>query len=250
MADVAARQIEEQLAARGLGSPALVHAGLEQMQLGLAQGTLEPKQQTVVVGGRIVNAVGVGDQRVAQRADLQKLMPVATGAGQTGHLHPEHQADPPQTNLGHQPLKARPPLGGGAGAAEIVINDGHALARPPEVECPINQPVLEAGRLMMALDLLEGGLAGVDERPPDKGGGVGPAGQGGCAGPSRASELARTGASWSASCAAAAASRQRIASRPTSTVSLRRRSIGNARHVICSRDMAVLTISLDPADKS
>ena len=40
MADVAARQIEEQLAACGLGSPALVHAGLEQMQLGLAQGPL------------------------------------------------------------------------------------------------------------------------------------------------------------------------------------------------------------------
>src|SRR3982750_4413792 len=168
MVDVAARQIEEQLAARGLGSPALVHAGLEQMQLGLAQGALEPKQQTVVIGGRIVNAVSVSDQRVAQRADLQELMPVATGAGQTGHLYPEHQADPPQTNLGHQPLKARPPLGGGAGAAEIVINNGHALARPPEVERPINQPVLEAGRLMMALDLLKGGLADVDDGQPVK----------------------------------------------------------------------------------
>src|SRR3954452_4618376 len=73
MADVAARQIEEQLAARGLGSPALVHAGLEQMQLGLAQGTLETKQQTVVVGGRIVRSVMLMPSLVHARCEVEVM---------------------------------------------------------------------------------------------------------------------------------------------------------------------------------
>src|SRR3954452_1161006 len=73
MADVAARQIEEQLAACGLGSPTLVHAGLEQMQLGLAQGALEPKQQTVVVGGRIVRSVILMPSLVRARCEVEVM---------------------------------------------------------------------------------------------------------------------------------------------------------------------------------
>ena len=97
---VAARQVEEQLAAPGLGPAPRVHAALEDVQLGLAHGALEAEQQAVVVGRRIEDAVAVGDERVEQGADLEQLVPVAAGAGEPGHLDPEHEADAAEPDLG------------------------------------------------------------------------------------------------------------------------------------------------------
>ena len=163
---VAARQVEEQLAAPGLGPASRVHAALEDVQLGLAHGALEAEQQAVVVGRRIVDAVAVGDERVEQGADLEQLVPVAAGAGEPRHLDPEHQADAAEPDLGHQPLEARPDLGRGAGAAEVVVDDHDPLAGPAELPGAFGQGVLEPGRLGMAADLLQGRLPDVDDGEP------------------------------------------------------------------------------------
>ena len=48
---------------------------MEHVQLGLALGALEAEQEAVVEVGRIVDAVLVEDQRVAQRADLGESVP-------------------------------------------------------------------------------------------------------------------------------------------------------------------------------
>ena len=59
----------------------------------------------------IVDAVGVADQGVEQRAHLQQLVPVAAGPRQTGDLDAEHQADVTEPDLGHQTLEAGPVRG-------------------------------------------------------------------------------------------------------------------------------------------
>jgi hypothetical protein len=61
-ADVADRQRDGQLAALGLGEPARQHPLPDQVQLCLAHRPLQAQQQPVVVIGRVVDAVGIGEQ--------------------------------------------------------------------------------------------------------------------------------------------------------------------------------------------
>jgi hypothetical protein len=83
--------------------------------------------------GRIIHPVGVGDQRVEQRADLQKLMPIPAGARQPRHLHAKHEADLAEADLSDQPLKAQASLDARAGASEIVVDDDDLLAQPAKL---------------------------------------------------------------------------------------------------------------------
>src|SRR3954470_1228358 len=61
----------------------------------------------------LVDAVGVPDERVEQRAHLQQLVPVPAGAGQTRDPEAEPEADMAETTPGPQPLEAGAALGGG-----------------------------------------------------------------------------------------------------------------------------------------
>ena len=66
----------------------------------------------------------------------------------------------------HQPLETEPPLDGAAGAAEIVVDDHDRLARPTEMERPIDKRILKLGRFLIALNLLRRRLTNVDDRQP------------------------------------------------------------------------------------
>ena len=65
-----------ELAPPSFGSATFQHARLEDVQLRFRHRPLQPEQQTVVVVGRIIHAVGIRNQRVEQGADLQQLVPV------------------------------------------------------------------------------------------------------------------------------------------------------------------------------
>jgi hypothetical protein len=69
-AHIAGRQRDGQLPPPCLGLPAGQHPLLEQVQLGLAHRPLQPQQQPVVVVHRVVDAIGVGQQRTGQGAQL------------------------------------------------------------------------------------------------------------------------------------------------------------------------------------
>jgi len=69
-AHIAGRQTDGQLPPPCLGLLAGQHPLLEQMQLGLTHRPLQPQQQPVVVVHRVVDAVGIGQQRPSQRAQL------------------------------------------------------------------------------------------------------------------------------------------------------------------------------------
>ena len=77
-----------------------------------------PEQQPVVELARRVHAVGVGDQRPGQRAQIQQLMPVRRRARQPRDLQRQDQPDMPEPDLGDQLLEPEPPVARGARAAE------------------------------------------------------------------------------------------------------------------------------------
>ena len=136
------------------------------MQLGLAHRALEAQEQAVVVGAGVVEAVSIADQRVEERAHLQELVPVPAGPGEAGDLDAQDQADVPKADLGNETLEAGPIDAGGAGAAEILVNDDDLFARPAEPASPISQGLLQARRFAVLLNLTQARLADVDHGLP------------------------------------------------------------------------------------
>jgi hypothetical protein len=57
----------------------------------------------------MVDAVGVGDQRVGDRAQIQHLIPVGVVARQPRHLASDDDADPAQADSGDQVGEPVPP---------------------------------------------------------------------------------------------------------------------------------------------
>ena len=154
-----------QLAAPRLGHPRLEHPGFENVQFGFGHGRLQAQQEPVIVtAAGIIHRFGIGDERIEQGADLKELVPVPARPCQARHLDSEDEADVAEADLGDQALEPGPTLDGLAGAPEVVVDHDHALARPAEVHGPLDQGVLEAGGLLVALDLLGRGLADVDHR--------------------------------------------------------------------------------------
>ncbi len=60
--DVADRGRAQQLAAAGLVELALIHAFLENMKLRLAHHAVQPQEEAIVVVGRVVDPVDVGQE--------------------------------------------------------------------------------------------------------------------------------------------------------------------------------------------
>ena len=70
--DEADRQTSAEFAACCLIANAAVEAGPQYMQLSLAHGALEPKQETVVEQGRMIDAVGIADQCVGEAGKVDE----------------------------------------------------------------------------------------------------------------------------------------------------------------------------------
>jgi hypothetical protein len=102
------RQRDRELAALGLGKLARQHPLPDQVQFCLAHRSLQAQQQPVVIEGRVVDAVGVGEQHPRQRAQLQQLMPVPARPRQPRHLDPEDDAHTSHRHLRDEPGKPLP----------------------------------------------------------------------------------------------------------------------------------------------
>src|SRR5262245_42331451 len=161
--EVANGRRAKQLAAASLVEPALVHPLLEDVQLGLADRSLNAQQKLCSVVGRSIQAVGVGQERAEAGAQFQELMPVLAGAGQAAHLQAEDQADVIQSDLGQQSLEAEAALGGLAAEAGVVVDDGNVVGWAGQSGRAIHECILTSGGLLMPEDLLGRGLADVDE---------------------------------------------------------------------------------------
>jgi hypothetical protein len=134
----------------------LVHPLLQDVQLGLAHRSFQPQEQPVVVLGGVVHPVQVGDERSEQRAQLQQPVPVGVGARQARDLDPEDEPDVAKADLGHQALEAGASLSARPRFALVVVDDQHPRRRPPTRPGAVDEPVLQAGGLLVLEDLLRG----------------------------------------------------------------------------------------------
>ena len=63
------------------------------MQLRLAHRAFEAKQQPVVEGGRMVDAIAIADQRVGEAGEVDEPMPIGVVAREPRYLKAKHKAD-------------------------------------------------------------------------------------------------------------------------------------------------------------
>jgi hypothetical protein len=104
----------------------------------------------------VVDTLGVDDQRVQQRAEVEQLIPVAVIAGQARDLEADHRADAAQTDLGHEPLKPGQIGGGRRRLPEILIDDDDLM--PAQRAGVGRQVILPPATFLMMADLVERGL--------------------------------------------------------------------------------------------
>jgi hypothetical protein len=125
------------------------------MQLGLAHRPLQPEQQTVVEQRRMIDAVGIPDQRVGEAGKINEAMPVGVVAGEPRHLETEHDADAGERNLSSETSEAGSCNRTGAGKAEVLVDDENAILGPAELARLGGERILALGRLAIVLTCAE-----------------------------------------------------------------------------------------------
>ena len=122
-----------------------------------------PRRSRSLKFARVVKAVFVADQGAGQAAQSEELVPVGVVAGQPGAFQAEHDPGPAQGHLGDQVLESFPVGGAGAGVALVDFDDGDLVRCPAQRDRLAAQVVLADRRLGVVDDLLEAGLADVQQ---------------------------------------------------------------------------------------
>ena len=160
--DQADRQAAAQLAAGGLVLDAALQPGPEHVELRLGHDAHQPQDEPVVEQRRMVDAVGVGDQRVAHPGQVQQPVPGRVVPGQPGGLQRQDDPDLAERDLGDHALEPVPLPGHRPGDAQVAVDDPDRLPRPAQLPGPADQVILAGGRLGVPLHLDQGGLADID----------------------------------------------------------------------------------------
>ena len=133
------------------------------MQLGLAHRPLQPEQQTVVEQRRMIDAVGISDQRIGEAGKIDEAMPIGVVARQARNLQAQHEADMGERDLGGQARKARPRDDAGAGQSQILVDDDDLVFGPAKLVGLGRERILAIGGLAIVLDLGGARLAQIDD---------------------------------------------------------------------------------------
>ena len=161
--DQADRQRHDQLAAAGLGQLPAAQPGLDEMELSLAELAFHAQQEPVVEVARVVEAVFVADQRAGHAAQFQELVPVGGVSGQPGAFQAEHDPGAAEGHFGDQLLEPFPVGGGGAGLALVDVDHGDLAGGPAQRDRLAAQVVLADRGFGVVDDLLEAGLADIQQ---------------------------------------------------------------------------------------
>ncbi len=158
------RQRTAQLAAGGLGADAAVQAGTQDVQFGLRHGALHAQQHPIIEQPGMVDAVGVGDQRVGHPGQIQQPVPVGVVAGQPRNLQRQHDSHLTEPDLRGQLGEPGPARGAGPGHAQVLVDHPHPGARPAQLDRAADQVVLAGGGFPVTGQLGHGGLAHIHHR--------------------------------------------------------------------------------------
>jgi hypothetical protein len=112
----------------------------EKVQFELTHGAFEPQQQTVIQQTRVIDAIGIYDERSHQTAQLDEVMPVTTVAGQSGCFDAEDRAHAPGAHFGNQPCKTWTIDLAGTGTSQVLVDDLDLLK--PELASLVSQGIL------------------------------------------------------------------------------------------------------------
>jgi hypothetical protein len=93
------------------------------VKLGLAHRPFQSEQQTIVEQRRVINAVGIANERVGQAGKIDEPMPIGVIAGQPRDLETEHETDACESHFGGEAGKARPCDRARTGKAEVLVDD-------------------------------------------------------------------------------------------------------------------------------
>ena len=136
------RQAAAQLTAGGLVLDAALQPGPQHMQLRFGHDALHPQDEPVVEHGRMVDAVSVGDQGVADPGQVQEPVPGRVVPGQPGGLQRQDDPDLAEGHLGDHALEPVPLPGHRPGDAQVAVDDPDRLPRPAQLPGPADQVVL------------------------------------------------------------------------------------------------------------
>ena len=167
------RQGQGQFAALGLVEQSGGQACFERVQLQLGDQALQTEDQATIGSGRVVNAVLVADEAVAEAAQVEEVIPVGAVAGQAGDVVGEDDADLLLVDQGDEFLKALASLGGAAGAAEVGVDDADLAGVPAGSVGAVLEVILEFKTLLIRQGLMGAGLADVDDGQATRGGSAG-----------------------------------------------------------------------------
>src|SRR5262245_47485558 len=135
----------DQLTAARLGESAGIQPQAEAVQFRLAYMPLYPQQKFVIEVARAVDAVGIANQGVEQRAQLQHLLPVSVVPRQPRDLIAHDDADLAETDGRDQGLKARAGRRLLPGPPLVLVDDDGLALRPAQLQQPFAQgPLVEA----------------------------------------------------------------------------------------------------------
>jgi hypothetical protein len=155
------RQREAERAAAGFGVTGSEPALAQEAQLVLRHRSLQAEQQPVVHQARVVNPIGIDDQRARQAAEINQMMPVPAVARQPRRLDAVDRTDGAGAKLADQALEARTGRKTGTRPPEIVIDDGDGFEAGGAGS--IGQSVLALLALQVAEHLRHRRLAYVDD---------------------------------------------------------------------------------------
>jgi hypothetical protein len=102
------------------------------VQFRLAHGAFEPEQQPVIEQRRVIEAIGIADQRVGEPGKVDQAIPFGIVARQTRDFETKHEADMGERHLGGEPGESGAGYGARAGKTEILIDDDDPFVGPAE----------------------------------------------------------------------------------------------------------------------
>jgi hypothetical protein len=135
------------------------------VQLRLAEQAAQAEEQPVVVGARVEDGLGVGQERAAHGRQVEQRVPGGVAAGQAAGLEGQDEADLVERDGADQLLEARA-LAILTGLPLVVVDEMDALARPAQGERALDERVLVLSPGDVLLDLLGRRLADIDVGPP------------------------------------------------------------------------------------
>jgi len=114
------------------------------MQFPIRYFTLQTQQQAAIWSAGIIDAIAVGNKATHIATDIEQGIPVRAISRRAGHFCGQNDAHLSQGYPGGKVLESNVSLCGGAGGAQVRINENDISFIPANVKAALFESVLEA----------------------------------------------------------------------------------------------------------